>query len=115
MRFKSALLQKTAALPEFLYHGTTASAVEEILREGVHAPSYWSTEPVAHGFAELNEEPGVVLRVPTQRFVVRNLTKVKRLLPGNIPHNTKDIRVWVYGGQSVRVLPADVTPIKADT
>ena len=38
--------------PRYLYHGTVADQVPQILREGLRSPSYWGTKRMAEHWAE---------------------------------------------------------------
>lgn len=59
--------------PAFLYHGTSASCLEEIYSDGLTAPSYWGTYEVARSYEEQFHD-GVIIAIPIDRFVHDELT-----------------------------------------
>jgi hypothetical protein len=95
-------------VPEFLYHGTSANSLPNILQAGLHERSYFTTEPLARWFAEqAQRETGadpVLIKVPSRRLKLHDLDEVKRLLP---PVYVKDTRIWRYL-HSVPVTETDV-------
>ena len=75
---RSTLVKQAAkALPEFLYHGTTSTYTGDILKVGLRAGTWFSTEPVAAWYARnfIKSKGGkpVVIRIPSRRFRVDGL------------------------------------------
>jgi GNAT superfamily N-acetyltransferase/RNA:NAD 2'-phosphotransferase (TPT1/KptA family) len=94
--------EKTAAvtnIPPYIYHGTSSALVSSIMSTGLQERSYFSTEPVALWFAnnkatEDGSKP-VVLQVATATLNLKDMDRVKRLLPGGLI-GVKDCRIWRY-------------------
>jgi hypothetical protein len=69
--FASALLRKRAD-QTYLWHGTSDTNLDNILANGITAPSHWGTDTMADYFAEgaAEAESGnpIIFRVPLSRF-----------------------------------------------
>lgn len=61
------------ALPEFMYHGTTSRAFDQIVADCLHGPSHWTDNPdIARWFSKhKSRDKGgrqVLIRIPSHRF-----------------------------------------------
>jgi GNAT superfamily N-acetyltransferase len=113
LRMELHLFAKTAAeMPKYLFHGTKGDNVPSILKGGLRANCYLSTEPVAAWYAawDGNKNNAVVIRIPISNLDTSDLVKVKRLMPGSLAQ-VGDTRIWQYA-QPIPVSEDDVFPLR---
>lgn len=64
--------------PTYLYHGTTAEALEEILEQGLKAPSFWGSRRMAEHWGRIKRGEGqgavVLLKRPLSDFQEAHLS-----------------------------------------